>query len=218
MRHILAGCAVAAMMAQGAVAESFTPVTTDAPAGTYTTDPIHTRVMFQVNHMGFSNYTAFFTGFEGKLTFDPTAPEAMRLVATVDAGSVETLNPDASFDFNAIIEGKELLDAATYPEMRFVSKGVTLTGPDTADVAGDFTMHGVTKPLVLQVRFIGGYPGMALDVGARVGFSATGVLKRSDYGISMGIPAPGTTMGVGDEVTIRIETELINPDAPKVTE
>jgi polyisoprenoid-binding protein YceI len=199
-------------------AADIVPVTTDAPAGTYTTDSIHSRLIFSVNHMGFSNYTAFFRGFEGKLIFDPAKPETMTLMATVDAASVETLYKDDMIDFNAIIAGKDLLDAATYPEMRFVSTAVTLTGPDTADVTGDFTMHGVTKPLVLQVRFIGGYPGMALDVGARVGFSATGVLKRSDYGISMGIPGPDMPLGVGDEVTIRIETELINPDAPKVAE
>jgi polyisoprenoid-binding protein YceI len=187
--------------AAAACAADIVPVTTDAPAGTYTTDPIHSRLMFSVNHMGFSNYTAFFRGFEGKLIFDPAQPETMTLTATVDAASVETLYKDDMIDFNAIIAGKDLLDAATYP-----------------DVTGDFTMHGVTKPLVLQVRFIGGYPGMALDVGARIGFSATGVLKRSDYGISLGIPGPDMPLGVGDEVTIRIETELINPDAPKVVE
>ncbi len=201
-----------------AFAADIVPVTTDAPAGTYTTDPIHSRLMFSVNHMGFSNYTAFFRDFEGKLTFDPAEPEAMTLTATVDAGSVETLYKDEMIDFNAVIAGKDLLDAATYPEMRFVSTAVRLTAPDVAEVTGDFTMHGVTKPLTLRVTFIGGYPGMALDVGARVGFSATGVLKRSDYGISMGIPGPDMPLGVGDEVAIRIETELINPDAPKVTE
>jgi polyisoprenoid-binding protein YceI len=201
-----------------AAAAEIVPVTADAPAGTYTTDPMHTRVMFSVNHMGFSNYTAFFTGFEGKLTFDPVQPEAMTLRATVDAGSVETLFPDAAYDFNGMIEGKDLLDAATYPEMTFVSTAVKLTGPDTADVTGDFTMHGVTRPLVLAVKFNGGYPGHPLDAGARIGFSATGSLMRSDYGISMGIPGPDMPLGVGDEVTIRIETELLNPDAPKVVE
>jgi polyisoprenoid-binding protein YceI len=216
-RFVLAG--VLGLAATAVAAEGIVPVATDAPAGTYTTDPIHTRVIFSVNHLGFSNYTAFFRTFEGKLTFDPEHPEAMALTAVIDPASVETLYKDDAVDFNAILAGKELLDAAAFPEMKFVSKSVTLKAPDTADVSGEFTMHGVTKPLTLSVKFNGGYAGMALDPGgARIGFSATGHLMRSDYGMGFGVPAPGTTMGVGDKVDIRIETELLNPDAPKVTE
>jgi polyisoprenoid-binding protein YceI len=75
----------------------------------------------------------------------------------------------------------------------------------------------VTKPVTLRVRYNGGYAGHPLDPGgARIGFSAEGALFRSDFGIGFGIPAPGTTMGVGDLVTFRIEAEFINPDAPGV--
>lgn len=189
-----------------------------APAGNYKLDLAHGRLIFQINHVGFSNYTAFFKTFDATLAFDPAAPESMVLQATVDAGSVETLYPDPGFDFNAMIAGADFLDAATYPQMAYKSTAIKLTGEKTAEVTGDLTLHGVTKPVALDVVFNGGYAGHPMDAGARIGFSARGVLKRSDFGISYGIPAPGTTLGVGDEVTIIIEAEFINPDAPKVTE
>jgi polyisoprenoid-binding protein YceI len=200
-----------ALLAPPALADTITPVAVDAPPGTYQIDPQHTRIMFSVSHMGFSNYTAFFTGFDAKLQFDPANPQSITVDATVKPGSVETLFPDTSVDFNGIIAGSDLLDAAAYPEARFVSTAVTLTGPNTATVTGDLTLHGVTRPMTWDVTFNGGYPGMELDVGARIGFSATGHIKRSDYGMAFGLPEPGSTLGVFDEVTLRIETEFVKP-------
>jgi polyisoprenoid-binding protein YceI len=140
------------------------------------------------------------------------------VTASVNPASVETHYPDPALDFNATIAGPEFLDAATYPAITFASTSVTLTGERTADVGGDLTLHGVTAPIALSVTFNGGYAGHPLDAGARIGFSAKGSLLRSAFGIGYGIPAPGTTMGVSDEVSIMIEAEFLNPDAPKVTE
>ena len=100
--------------------------------------------------------------------------------------------------------------------MRFLgtSTSVTLTGPNTADVTGDLTLHGVTRPITLAVAYNGGWGAMPMDpAGARIGFSATGRLNRSDFGIGYGLPAPGTTMGVWDEVKIEIETEFTSTEA-----
>lgn len=189
----------------------------EPPAGQYHLDPSHARLIFSVSHLGFSEYTAFFRKLEAELTFDPAAPEKMALVARVDAGSVETLYPDPAFDFNAVIAGESFLDAAKFPEIGFTSTRVRVTGPHQAAVTGDLTLHGVTKPVTLQVRYNGGYAGHPLDPGgARIGFSAEGALFRSDFGMAFGIPAPGTTIGVGDLVAVRIEAEFLNPDAPGV--
>ncbi|HEX9857580.1 MAG TPA: YceI family protein [Paracoccaceae bacterium] len=188
----------------------------DAPAGKYTLDLAHARLIFRVGHLGFSRYMALFTRFDAQLDFDPEAPESMAVRAQVEAASVETHYPDASFDFNAVLAGPDFLNAAVFPEIGFVSTAVKPTGADTAEVTGDLTLHGVTKPMVLTVRFNGGYGGHPLDPGgARIGFSAEGRLLRSDYGVSLGIPAPGDWMGVSDEVEVIIEAEFINPDAPK---
>lgn len=216
-RPILAALLAACLIlpaAAGAQTAPIVPKVTEAPAGRYHIDPTHARLIFRANHLGFSNYTAFFTGFTAELDFDPGNPEAMHLEATVDPASVETLYPDPAFDFNAVIAGPEFLDAASFPDIRFVSTRVRMTAPDSAAVTGDLTLHGVTRPITLRVVFNGGYAPQSFDPGgARIGFSATGTLFRSDFGIGFGIPAPGTTLGVSDAVEIVIEAEFINPDA-----
>lgn len=177
-------------------------------AGDYKLDLGHTRLLFRVSHLGFSNYTALFTDLAGDLAFDPEAPEAMKVSAVVKVGSLETHYPDPSLDFNGILTGPEFLDAAQFPEISFVSTGVKRTGEKTADVTGDLTLHGVTKPIVLKVSYNGGWADMPMDVGARIGFSAVGEFNRSDFGVGFGVPAPGSTMGVSDRVEVILETEF----------
>jgi polyisoprenoid-binding protein YceI len=181
----------------------------DAPAGIYTMDMEHTSVVFRVPHMGLSHYTARFTKADGQLTFDPANPAAQGVTATIDAGSLATAYPDpAKLDFDAQIE-KEFLDTAKYPQITFRSTKVEPTGAETARVTGDLTLHGVTRPVVLEVTYNGGYKAGGMDPkGHRIGFSAHGTFKRSDFGIAYGVPAPGTTFGVGDDVEVIIETEF----------
>ncbi len=210
MRRLMI-CAVCFGLALPLAAQEVTPVT----HGSYTLDLGHTRILFRVSHLGFSNYTALFTKAEATLDFDPAHPEAARLSASIDAASVETHYPDPAVDFNAVIAGPELLDAATYPAITFVSTKVVVTGKNSADVTGDFTLRGITKPVTLGVTYNGGYGSMSMDpAGARIGFSATGTINRSEFGMGFGVPAPGTTMGVGDAVSIIIEAELTKPATP----
>jgi polyisoprenoid-binding protein YceI len=207
---MLRALALALMLATPAAAQDLPP----PPAGMYTLDRGHTRLLFQVNHLGVSNYIALFTEMDATLTFDPAAPESMVLRATVNPASVETHYPDPAVDFNAVIAGPEFLDATQFPEITFNSTRITLTGDQSADVTGDLTLHGVTLPLTLSVTYNGGYGDNDFDpAGARIGFSATGSLMRGGHGIGFGIPAPGTTFGVSDEVRIIIETEFSNADA-----
>jgi polyisoprenoid-binding protein YceI len=197
----------------GAPAEAQAPA--EAAAGAYFMDPAHTSVNFRVSHMGLSHYTARFTKVSGNLTFDPANPAAQSVTVTIDPTSVQTNYPDpAKLDFDSQIE-KEFLDTAHFPQITFKSTKVEVTGPKTANVTGDLTLHGVTKPVILQATFNGGYKPNAYDpMGARVGFSAKGTFKRSDFGISFGLPAPGTTMGVGDNVDVAIETEFTSKPTP----
>jgi len=183
-------------------------------AGTYTLERAHSRVLFKVNHLGFSTYIAPFTAVDATLTFDPDAPETMAVQAMIQTASVETLYPDPDLDFNALITGPDFLDAAQFPTITFTSTAIALTGEKTADVTGDLTLHGVTRPVTLHVTYNGGWGAMPMDpAGARIGFSATGSLNRSDFGLGFGLPAPGTTMGVWDEVRIEIETEFTSVEA-----
>ena len=181
----------------------------DAPAGEYVMDLSHTSVNFRVSHLGLSRYTARFTKAEGKLRFDPANPGSQGVTATIDAGSLQTNYPHpAELDFDTLIE-KEFLDAAKFPTITFVSTKVEPSSPSTAKVTGDLTLHGVTRPVTLEATFNGGYKAGQMDPsGARVGFSAHGTFKRSDFGIAYGLPAPGTNLGVGDEVEVTIESEF----------
>lgn len=186
------------------------------PAGTYRPDPAHTRLWFIVDHLGFSKYMALFTKVDATLQFDPEHPEAMSVTATVDVGSLETHNPATEYNFNEIVSGEDLLNAPAHPQATFVSTKVEPTGANTANVMGDLTLNGVTKPVIFAAIYNGGWGHMPLDPGgARAGFSLQTTIKRSDFGISFGIPEPGSTMGVGDEVQIFVEVEMSNPDAPK---
>jgi polyisoprenoid-binding protein YceI len=225
MRYILAVCAVATLVAcsddetktdasapEGAPSAS---AEIEAPAGVYKLDKYHASLIFRVNHLGFSNYTARFTRFDADLQFDPDNPESMSVVATIDPTSIETDYPESDeLDFNKELQGAEWLNAAKFPQISFRSTKIERTGPNTARVTGDLELLGVTQPVVLDTTFNGGYAGHPMDPNARIGFSAQGTLMRSAYGMTYGIPEEGSTMGVGDQVEIIIETEFNGPPLP----
>lgn len=197
--------------------ENPAPAATEAPAGRYTLDKAHASLVFRVDHLGFSNYTGAFKRFDATLDFDPANPEAMRIEATIDPASLDLNAPPEGF-LDTLL-GPEWFDAGAFPEMTFASTAVALTGPERARVTGDFTLHGVTKPVALDVVFNGGYAGYPpYDPQARIGFSAYGTLKRSDFGIAFGIPEEGSTLGVSDEVDFIIEAELNGPPTPEPTQ
>ena len=214
----LAGCSkpVAPVASSSAAPEAGrtvfpTPSIEGLPAGEYVTDPEHSSLTFKVTHLGFSHYTARFYTFKAVLNLDPAHPEAAVLNVTIDPKSL-TLNAPPK-GFHDELMGKTFFDAAAYPDMSFKSTKIEKTGDFTAKVTGDLTLHGVTKPVVLDVAFNGGYPGLPkFDPHARIGFSATGLLKRSDFGMGTGIPAPGTRLGVSDDVEFAIETEMQGPE------
>ncbi|MFL6617836.1 MAG: YceI family protein [Povalibacter sp.] len=215
-RALLLATSLVALLANAAEDTQATKVpaasTAPVPAGDYTLDRAHASLLFRVDHLGFSHYTARFKHFDAQLRFDPNELTASRLNVTVDATSLETDFPDpAKIDFNAQLQGEQWLNTAKYPQMTYRSTKIESTGTKTLRVTGDLTLRGVTKPVVLNVTYNGGYAGHPMDPHARVGFSARGTLKRSDFGIAFGIPAPGTTMGVGDQVEIVIEAEFTGP-------
>jgi polyisoprenoid-binding protein YceI len=189
------------------------PVIPDVPAGAYTLDKYHASLIFKVDHLGFSNYTGKFKTFDAQLQFDPKNIATSSVSAKVDPRSLDLDNPPAGFV--AELLGKNFLDADQFPEMTFKSRALVALAANKVRIAGDFTMHGITKPIELEATFNGGYRGHPMDPNARIGFSAHGVLKRGDFGIAYGIPEPGTKMGVSDEVTVIIEAEFSGP--PLVT-
>lgn len=184
-------------------------VNLDIPAGAYKSDKSHSTLVFRVNHLGFSNFTAQFTKFDAALTLDPANPSAASVTATIDPNSLSIPTPPPGF--LAELKGPQFLDTAKFKEITFKSTKVEPTGPNTARITGDFTLHGVTQPLVLDAIYNGGWRGIPQDPNARIGFSAHGVLKRSAHGIGYGVPAPGSTMGVADDVHVQLEVEFTGP-------
>jgi len=210
--RLLASFAVLALTAaQAAQADNVPPpAQAPVPQGSYEIDKAHTSLLFKVNHLGFSTFTGRFTRLDAKLAFDPKNPAASSVSVAVDPKSISTDNAPAGFlDERA---GEMFLDAGKYPQMTFTSRTVEDAGNGNFRIRGLLTLHGVTKPLTLEARYNGGYAGHPFDPHARVGFSARGTFKRSDYGVSFGIPTPANHMfGVSDDVEVQLETEFSGP-------
>ncbi|MBI1327749.1 MAG: polyisoprenoid-binding protein [Alphaproteobacteria bacterium] len=167
-----------------------------AAPNNYILEKPHTQIVFSIGHMGLSHSYGKFTDFDGKIQFDPTQPEKGTVNVTIKTASLD-LN-DATWNEHTAAD--KLLDAANFPEMTFESTSIKVTGEKTADITGNLTLHGVTKPVVLATIYNQSikHP-MAPKMMA--GFSATTTIKRSDFGISYGIPM------IDDEVKIIIEVE-----------
>jgi len=215
-QRLQAACAVAAVFfgTLSADADSSGPPHMPAlaapPAGEYKLDKSHASLVLRASHMGFSNYTTRFSRFETDLTLDPKNLPASRVVTTIDASSFEMdAAPQMCLD---IMKGPQMLDTAKFPSIVFKSGSVRMTGAKSMEITGTLSLHGVTRPMVLTATYNGGYAGMPnMDPHARVGFSAHGSFKRSDFGITYGLPAPGTTIGVGDLIDFAIEAEFSGP-------
>ena len=119
-----------------------------AATETYYTDQGHTQIRFGWSHVGISNQRGGFTKASGKLVLDPDNVERSTLTVTVDATSLATgFGP-----LDKHLKSKDFLEVETYPEITFVSTAVKRTGDDTAEVTGDLTIHGVTKPVTLKTK------------------------------------------------------------------
>jgi polyisoprenoid-binding protein YceI len=201
---------LASMKAAAESSETKAIAAMNVPAGDYTLEKAHAQLLFRVDHVGFSNYTGQFKRFDAQLKFDPTNPSAASIAATIDPRSLDLVNPPAGFVDTLL--SSAWLDAKQFSEMTFKSTAVQQLAANKARVTGDFTLHGVTKPVTFDATFNGGYAGLAqFDPNARIGFSARGTLKRSDFGITYGIPEAGSKMGVSDAVDFSIEAEFTGP-------
>jgi polyisoprenoid-binding protein YceI len=175
----------------------------DLPAGHYVLDKTHASVVAKIKHMGFSNYQFRFTKVDASFDYDPKAPQDAKIKVTIDPASIDTSTGADEFGlkFNKELAGDGWLEANKFPTSTFVSTKVEPGPGQTGKVYGDFTLHGVTKPIVLDVTFNGVGSGFAPG-SVKTGFSASTTIKRSDYGVSKYVPL------VGDDVALNIEVEF----------
>lgn len=167
---------------------------------TYEIDPRHTDVVARWSHFGFSNPIAHFGEIDGSITFDPD---------NVGQSSVEVAIPLAGMDshidaFNEHLRGTDFFDADKYPTITFTSTRVEAAGDDKLRVFGDLSLHGVTRPVLLDVTInkVGEHPRSGR---AMAGFDARTTIVRSEFGIGKYAP------DVSDAVEIRITTEAAVP-------
>ncbi len=161
-------------------------------AGTYQVDPNHTQVTWTVNHMGFSMLSGQFGAGSGSITVDPAKPAATKVDVTFPVDQLST----TAARFTEHLKSKDFFDVANNPTARFVSTAVTPTAHG-ATMTGNLTLKGVTKPVTLQVHFVGaGNNPMSKKL--NFGFHATGTINRSDFGLGYAVPA------VSDKVDLTI--------------
>jgi len=176
-------------LTQPAVAEK-------AAAGNYTIDQGHTFITFSVNHLGFSELQGRFNSFEGSMQYVPNGASSVEI--TIDAASVDS-NHQKRDDH---LRGPDFFNVKQFPEIKYSSTKVhySASGEPTR-VDGKFSLHGVSKPVSLDVSPVGA--GSDPWGGYRTGYNASTIIKRSDYGMNY------MSGGIGDEITIRLYVEMI---------
>jgi len=165
--------------------------------GQFAVDKNHAKIIFSISHFGFSTYYGLFSAFDASLSFDPKTPTTSSVQVTVDLNGINTTNPK----LDAHLKSPDFFDVAKFPTATFNTTKVELTGPASGLISGNLTLHGVTRPLVLETTFNGGGVN-PMTKAVVLGFNAAAVLKRSDFGITTYLPA------VGDEVRLTISGEF----------
>lgn len=159
-------------------------------AGTYAADPGHSLIAWEVNHFGFSPYHGLITGVSGTLKIDPANLAASSVEVTIPIKAVAPFAGVASGNakLDAHLATADFFDAEKFPTASFKSTRVIPDKDgDEAKIEGNLTIRGVTKPVVLDAEFVGAGINPFVKK-PTVGFKAEATIKRSDFGISYGVP------------------------------
>lgn len=164
----------------------------------WTMDRAHSFVTFQGNHLGFSIVFGTFRDFSAEILFDPENIEASRVRIVIDAESVDTFWPARDNS----LRSRQMLDTENFPEIIFESTRILQTSDNTADITGNITIKGVTREITVQaqLRKIGPSPFFPDQIVA--GFGVTGMILRTDFGVSFAAPA------IPPEIPFQVELEI----------
>ncbi|HEY2883650.1 MAG TPA: YceI family protein [Rhizomicrobium sp.] len=171
-----------------------------APPGAYEIETHHTQVIFAIPHLGITDYYGRFEKVSGTLNFNSGTPEKSSVSVSIDTASANVMSSEVLGQ----LVGPTVFDAAKFPTATFKSTSLVRTGPTTGKMTGDLTIHGVTKPVTFDVTFNGGLKapiGNAYDLG----FHATAIIKRSDFGLDKMM----WNSFVGDDVKLTIEAMFL---------
>ncbi|HEY2642049.1 MAG TPA: YceI family protein [Streptosporangiaceae bacterium] len=170
-------------------------------AGTWDIDPVHSHIGFVARHLMVSKVRGNFNTFEGQI-ITAQNPLESSAVATIDTASLETNHAQRNED----VRGENFIDAANYPAMTYKTTSIRPDGDDYV-VTGDLTIKGVTKPVELKVEVNGFGPDPY--GGTRAGFSATGEINRTDYGITANMVLPTGGVMVSEKIQLTLEVEAV---------
>jgi polyisoprenoid-binding protein YceI len=174
--------------------------------GEWQPDLMHSAVLFSIRHLGLAKVRGRFDRFVATLTVGETIA-ATKVEATIDLASINTNNADR----DAHLRSTDFFSVDAHPEMRFVSTGIEGVGEEWT-LRGDLTLNGRTRPVALDVEFNGVEPFPGMDR-VHAGFTATGAIRRSEFGIEFGMLKIGADkLALGDEVKIELDFEFVQPD------
>jgi polyisoprenoid-binding protein YceI len=177
-------------------------------------EPGHTAAEFCARHMMVSFVRGHFKNVHGTLDFDAENPSATSVEATIDARGLWSGEPDR----DAHLRSADFLDAENHPTITFRGKGVELVGANEGKLSGDLTIRGVTRPVTLDVRYLGQWDtpwwenGVDKGPRTRAGFLATTRINRKDFGVSWNGVLDRGGLVVGDDVDITVDVEAIRED------
>lgn len=195
MNHIRRSVSIAIAAAGLALSAVSFGAATPAPTGAYKVDAAHSGAFFEVGHLGgVSRFSARFNDIAGDFVLD--TPEKSKVNVTIKTDSIDS-NVEA---LDKHLKSPDFFNAVQFPTMTFSSTAVKLDPNGAGTLAGNLTLRGVTKPVTFQLKQIGAGKGMKGE--QRVGYVATSTIKRTDFGMSYGVPGAAT-----DEVDLRINIE-----------
>lgn len=180
-----------------------------AAQGVYTIDTVHSNVNFKIRHL-ISKTGGEFNDFNGTIVADFANLDASRVEFVIDAASIDTRNEDR----DKHLRSPDFFDVETYPEITFASNKITKIDDNTYAVTGDLTMHGITRPVTLEVAYLGEMEAMG---GIRAGYELSTVLNRKDFDIVWNKTLDNGGLVLGDDVEVEIHLEVIKQE-PKEEE
>jgi polyisoprenoid-binding protein YceI len=183
-------------------------VSSPAATTTWQIDPAHTAAGFSVKHMMIATVRGQFKGVTGSVNWDDQDLSNSIVDVTIDANTVDTGEPKRDAD----LKSANFFDVAHYPTITFKSTKIERISAAKVKVAGNLTIHGITKPVVLDVE---GPSGAIKDPygNTRVALNASTIVNRMDYGVKWNAKMDGGGIVVGDDVNINIDLEMIKKEA-----
>jgi polyisoprenoid-binding protein YceI len=177
---------------------------TQTTTTTWNIDPVHSAAEFKVKHLMISNVKGQFTGIAGVLTLDESDIAASWVEATLDASTIDTREPKR----DEHLKSADFFDVERFPALHFRSRRVTRLGDDRLAVAGDLTIHGVTRQVTFQVE---GPTAAGKDPwgGTRIGLAATTKINRKDFGLTWNTALETGGVLVGEDVTLTLDVEFV---------